>query len=134
MADCLQIDFSLLFHLCTFKTEMSIFFSMKMEKVKLWMNPQISVFISVFIAYLRLFLSKDMRTITREQAICMLYCVSITMKMSTFISTIDALKSVEICYKDGHVEPILISLKSLEAHTAKYRKYPSTVQSLEKKQ
>jgi ASC-1-like (ASCH) protein len=74
-----------------------------------------------------------MITITREQAICMLYCVAFNDEnVKKFVPTIDALKSLEICYKEDPMEPMLISLKSLEAHTVKYRKYP-TIQSLEEK-
>lgn len=63
----------------------------------------------------------------------MLYCVPFNDEnVKKFVLTIDALKSLEICYKEDPMEPMLISLKSLEAHTVKYRKYPTT-QSLEEK-
>ncbi|KAI9253627.1 hypothetical protein BY458DRAFT_337359 [Sporodiniella umbellata] len=74
-----------------------------------------------------------MITITREQAICMLYCVLFDDEnVKKFVPTIDALKGLEICYKEDPMEPMLISLKKLEARVVKYHRYPTT-QSLEDK-
>lgn len=62
----------------------------------------------------------------------MLYCVAFNDEnVKKFVPTIDAL-SLEICYKEDPMEPMLISVKSLEAHPVKYRRYPTTL-SLEEK-
>ncbi|KAI8880788.1 hypothetical protein K501DRAFT_190514 [Backusella circina FSU 941] len=65
-----------------------------------------------------------MKTITREQAICMLYCVPFNDEnVKKFVPTTDALKSLEICYKEDPMEPIVISIYKMNAYPFLYKRY-----------
>lgn len=100
MADSLKIDFSLLLHLCTFKAEMSVLFSKKMGKVKLWMNPP------NFRVHFRIYCLSSpfprQRYDNHNKGTSHMHAIlHINYEESgkKFISTIDALKSMGICYK-----------------------------------
>jgi hypothetical protein len=70
----------------------------------------------------------NMMTITRERAICMLYCEPYNDEnVKKLVPTIDALQGLEICYKEDPMEPMLLSSNNLRTHTTKYRKYPATI-------
>ena len=49
-------------------------------------------------------------TITREQAICLLFCEEINEdNISRFIKRIDSMKDIDICYKKEPHQPILFA-------------------------
>ncbi|KAI8073475.1 uncharacterized protein B0P05DRAFT_548704 [Gilbertella persicaria] len=76
--------------------------------------------------------AKNMMTITREQAICMLYCATYTEEnVKKLVPMINALQGLKICYKEDPMESVLFSSDNLKTHTAKCRKYPATIQSLD---
>ncbi|KAI9253629.1 hypothetical protein BY458DRAFT_443143 [Sporodiniella umbellata] len=65
-----------------------------------------------------------MTTITREQAICMLYCVVFNDEnVKKFVPTIDALKGLDICYKEDPMEPTVISTYKINAYPFLYKRY-----------
>jgi len=54
----------------------------------------------------------------------MLYCVPFNGKnIKEFVPTIDALKSLEICYKEDSMEPIVISIYKINAYPFLYKRY-----------
>lgn len=63
-------------------------------------------------------------TVTREQAICMMYCAAFTEEnVKKLVPTIDALEGLEICYKEEPMEPMVISIYKINAYPFLYKKY-----------
>ncbi|KAI8982142.1 hypothetical protein BDF20DRAFT_937776 [Mycotypha africana] len=65
-----------------------------------------------------------MTNITREQAICMLYCEVFNVEnVKKLVPTIDALKNLEICYKEDPIRPMVTSVLKINAYPFLYKRY-----------
>ena len=54
----------------------------------------------------------------------MLYCVAFNDEnVKKFVPTIDALKSLEICYKEDPMEPMVICIYKINAYPFLYKRY-----------
>jgi hypothetical protein len=75
-----------------------------------------------------------MAMITREQALCMLHCAPYNNENAKkYAQMVDNLKNLEICYMENPMEPILTSLKMIEANSSKYHTYLSVANNAGKK-
>ena len=63
-------------------------------------------------------------SITREQAICWLFCEEINEdSISGLTKRIDSMKVIEVCYEKSPQQPRLIPLMFLHTHLSRFQKY-----------
>jgi hypothetical protein len=62
--------------------------------------------------------------ISREQAICLLFCEEVSeANISMLTKRIGSMEGIEICYETDPLQPRLIPSTFLQTHQSRFRKY-----------